>query len=98
MIKYFEAFTEIGAFRSAFEKTGGSQGSRVYSTDGTAVTQCSSQGGMGGKTVLYFIDSNPPPNFTENARCITTRQDSGISNHKGEHSAVFVEDRPRTLF
>lgn len=70
---------------------GGSQGSRVYSTNGTAVTQCSGSGGLGGKTGLYFIDYNSPPNITDTARCITSRQDSGISNHKGEHSAVFVD-------
>ena len=70
---------------------GGSQGSRVYSTNGTAVTQCSGSGGLGGKTGLYFIDYNSPPNITDTARCITARQDSGISNHKGEHSAVFVD-------
>ena len=76
---------------------GGSQGSRVYSTNGTAVTQCSGSGGLGGKTGLYFIDSNPPPNLTENARCITARQNSGVSNHKGEHSAVFCDLRENTL-
>lgn len=38
----------------------------------------------------YFIDMNPPPTITENARCITTRQVAGISKHKGEHSGVFV--------
>ena len=70
---------------------GGSQGSRVYAPDGLAVTQCSGSGGMGGKTGLYFIDSNPPPNLTDTARCITARQDSGVSNHKGEHSAVFCD-------
>lgn len=70
---------------------GGSQGARVYDPDGLAVTQCSGSGGMGGKTGLYFIDSNPPPTFTENARCITARQNSGVSHHKGEHSAVFCD-------
>lgn len=70
---------------------GGSQGSRVYSTNGTAVTQCSGSGDMGGKTGLYFIDYNSPPNLTDIARCITARQDSGVSNHKGEHSAVFCD-------
>lgn len=70
---------------------GGSQGTRVYDPDGLAVTQCSDSGGMGGKTGLYFIDSNPPPNLTENARCITARQNSGVSHHKGEHSAVFCD-------
>ena len=34
---------------------------------------------------------NPDSKITELARCITARQDSGISKHKGEHSAVFVE-------
>lgn len=70
---------------------GGSQGTRVYSTDGAAVTQCSGSGGLGGKTGLYFIDCNAPPNLTDTARCITTRQDSGVSKHKGEHSAIFVD-------
>ena len=34
---------------------GGSQGSRVYSTDGTAVTQCSGSGGMGGEKGLFML-------------------------------------------
>ncbi len=40
----------------------------------------------------YFIDLNPDPKLTEIARCITARQDSGISNRKAEHSGVFVEN------
>ena len=74
----------------------GSQGQWVYSTDGAAVTQCAGSGGWGDKTGLYFIDMNPDTKLTENARCITARQDSGISNHKGEHSGVFVEE-PRAV-
>lgn len=70
---------------------GGSQGSRVYLTNGTAVTQCSGSGGIGGKTGLYFIDMNPDPQMTDTARCITARQNSGVSKHKGEHSAVFCD-------
>ena len=35
---------------------------------------------------------NPDPVITDHARCITARQDSGISNHRGEHSGVIVED------
>ena len=70
---------------------GGSQGSRVYLTNGTAVTQCSGSGGIGGKTGLYFIDMNPDPQMTDTARCITARQNSGVSHHKGEHSAVFCD-------
>ena len=40
----------------------------------------------------YCVDMNPDPKFTEIARCITARQDSGIGTHKGEHSGVFVEE------
>ena len=39
---------------------------------------------------VYLIDMNPSPQLTELAGCITARQDSGISNRKGEHSAVLV--------
>lgn len=39
----------------------------------------------------YFIDMNEDPDLTDYARCITARQDSGISTHKRERSAVFVE-------
>ena len=42
-------------------------------------------------TRVHFIDLNPEPKLTEIARCITARHDSGISNHKAEHSGVFVE-------
>ena len=70
----------------------GAQGQRVYETSGVACTQCASAGGWGGKTGLYFIDMNVDPKITDVARCITARQDSGVSNHRGEHSAVLVED------
>ena len=63
----------------------------MYSTSGTAVTQCSGSGGMGGRTGLYLVDYNENPQITETARCITARQNSGMSHHKGEHSAVFVD-------
>lgn len=76
---------------------GGSQGKRVYSTDGAAVTQCSGSGGLGGKTGLYFIDCNSEPQITETARCITAHQNSGVPHHKGEHSAVFIDNAPRAI-
>lgn len=75
----------------------GPQGQRVYETDGIACTQCAGSGGWGGKTGLYFIDMNPDPQITDVARCITARQDSGVSNHRGEHSAVLIEDAPRAI-
>ena len=51
---------------------------------------CDSQG-------FFFIDMNAGAKLTDTARCITARQDSGISKHKGEHSGVFVEDRARAV-
>lgn len=77
--------------RKTEQLIGGNQGSRVYSPDGLAVTQTAQGGGGGGRTGLYLIDMNSPPNLTDKTRCITTRQDSGISKRKGEHSAVFVD-------
>lgn len=79
------------------ELISGPQGSRVYETDGVACTLCAGSGGWGGKTGLYFIDMNPDPIITDSARCITARQDSGVSNHRGEHSAVLVTDEPRAI-
>ena len=75
----------------------GPQGQRVYDPSGVACTQCSESGGWGGKTGLYFIDMNPNPQITDVARCITARQDSGVTNRRGEHSAVLMENAPRTI-
>jgi DNA (cytosine-5)-methyltransferase 1 len=33
---------------------------------------------------------NADPKITHEARCITARQDSGVSNRKGEHSGVII--------
>ena len=45
----------------------------------------------------FFIDMNEGAKLTDTARCITARQDSGISNRRGEHSAVFIEEAPRAI-
>ena len=76
---------------------GGAQGQRVYDPNGVACTQAATSGGWGGKTGLYFIDMNADPVVTDVARCITARQDSGVSKHRGEHSAVLIEDAPRAI-
>ena len=68
----------------------GPQGARVYEVDGAACTQTANAGGWGGKTGLYFIDMNVDPVVTDFARCVTARQNAGISHHKGEHSGVLV--------
>ena len=75
----------------------GAQGQRVYDPEGVACTQCAGSGGWGGRTGLYFIDLNPEPRVTDEARCITARQDSGVTSRRGEHSAVLVEEGPRAI-
>ena len=46
---------------------------------------------------LHFVDMSVPPLVTEHARCLNTRQDSSIHNHKGECSGVLVEEGPRAV-
>ena len=43
---------------------------------------------------VYCIDLNPMPKITDLARCITTRQDNGICNRKGEKSGVIMITEP----
>ena len=87
----------LGNAKDLIQIIPGPQGQRVYEPSGIACTQCASSGGWGGKTGLYFIDMNADPVITEDARCITARQDSGVSNRRGEHSAVLIEDAPRAI-
>lgn len=41
-------------------------------------------------TQAVFIDLNPDPKVTAHARCVTARQDAGISKHKAERSGVLM--------
>ena len=67
----------------------GPQGSRVYEPE-LSCTLSSQGGGMGARTGLYkFVDlSKGNPKITENARCLISRYNSGLSNRKGESSGV----------
>ena len=75
----------------------GKQGQRIYSIQGASTYLTSQGGGWGAKTGLYFIDMNQDPKVTHEARCITARQDSGISHHKGEHSGVLITGEEQTV-
>jgi len=68
------------------------QWNRVYDPSGAACTQMAGGGGGSAKTGMYFVDMNPLPSITENARCITAKYDGGIGKHKGERSGVLIED------
>ena len=47
--------------------------------------------------VLCFVDMNEQPDCTGVARCVTTRQNSGVHRHKRECSGVLCAGRIRRL-
>lgn len=51
-----------------------------------------------GEHSAVFVDLNENPQITENARCLHTRMDLGVTNgtHKGERSGV-LEEAPRAI-
>jgi DNA (cytosine-5)-methyltransferase 1 len=70
---------------------GGSQGCRVYNPEGLSCTLASEAGGMGAKTVLYFVDlTKGSPIITNNARCLKARYNAGITNRNGDNSGVAI--------
>ena len=75
----------------------GGQGQRVYSPEGASTCLTSQGGGWGAKTGPYFVDMNPNPVVTSEARCITARYLAGISNRRGEHSGVLMSDARAVL-
>lgn len=76
----------------------GKQAERVFEPT-LACTLSANGGGGGAKTGLYkFVDlSKGSPKITENARCLTARYDSGLSNRKGESSGVIAVLTPDRL-
>lgn len=71
----------------------GSQGNRVYNSDGISCTITAEGGGQGGRTGLYAfgIDkSKNNPKVIDTANCIRAREDSGVSNRKSEGTAVAI--------
>ncbi len=91
--------TKIG-FKNAFEgdsidlayATKNSRRGRVGDKIAHTITTSSSQG------TLHFIDLNVEPKVTELSRCLHTRQDNGLHNHKGECSGVLVGDDTAPIF
>ena len=69
----------------------------MYSPEGVSCTLAAQTGGFGGKTGLYCIDMNEEPELTDFARCLTSKQNGGIRNHKREASGVWDGCRIRRL-
>ncbi len=69
----------------------GSQGNRTYCPKGLSITLSANSGGQGGKTGIYCvtcIDLNEDADITTLARCVKSRYNSGITNHRGENSGI----------
>lgn len=84
-IRFFDMFAGIGGFRSGLEAVGGFECIGHCEIDKKA------------NTAYCAIDLNSDPKITDAARCVTARQDSGVSKHRGEHSGVLVEEGPRAI-
>lgn len=65
------------------------QTGRIYSAEGISPTLNTCSGGQREPKIVCGIDkSNNHPSVIDNANCITSREDRGISNRKGEGTAV----------
>ena len=77
--------------------SGNGMNGNVYSTQGISPTLTTNKGEGIKLTVpaqappcAAFIDLNRGTELTENARCLKARYHSGIGNHRGETSGVFI--------
>ena len=99
-----EVFPILGADGAAVKQlVGGHQNRRVYDSRSAAVTLTSEGGGMGGKSGLYAVGSNPnqtfidlckSPRTSDTARCLMARYDNGITN-RNQSSGVLVREDNR---
>ena len=79
--------------KAPVEIIGGAQGSRVYDSNGSAITQTAQAGGMGGKTGLYFIGFNRKQGVVgerNTALSINASDYKGIDRNQTQNS-VFVD-------
>lgn len=79
--------------KGLIELIGGTQGKRVYSPKGCAVTLTANGGGFAGRTGLYltnfsFMDLNKNSVITNISRCVKARINAGVTNRSGDNSGV----------
>ena len=85
----------IGTYPTSDGRLLNSQGNRIYSIDGKAVTQSSQGGGWGEKTGLYAVPYDCDVVITENSiRC--QRRDQKHSTVQGSH-VNFADGKTQTL-
>lgn len=82
-----------GGKNSTRQLISGAQAYRVYDSNGIACTQNAQAGGMGARTGLYAFGvdkSRNNPKEISISNCITAREDSGVSNHATEGTAIAI--------
>lgn len=85
----------IGTYPTSDGRLLNSQGNRIYSVDGKAVTQSAQGGGLGAKTGLYAVPYDCDVVITENSiRC--QRRDKKHSTVQGSH-VNFTDVKSQTL-
>lgn len=85
----------IGTYPTSDGRLLNSQGSRIYSVDGKAVTQSAQGGGRGSKTGLYAVPYDCDVVITDNSiRC--QRRDQKHSTVQGSH-VNFTDGKTQTL-
>lgn len=80
---------QIGNISEGNSSWGNPQTGRIYSTDGISPTLNTCGEGQREPKIVCGIDkSNNHPSIIDNANCITSREDRGVSNRKKEGTAV----------
>lgn len=82
-----------GGENSTRRLIGKAQAHRVYDSNGIACTQTAQAGGVGAKTGLYAFGvdkSSNKPREISMSNCILAREDSGVSNHAAEGTAIAI--------
>lgn len=77
---------------------GGTQGERIYGTDGLAPTQTSGSGGMGGKTGLFLVNICDEHGVVlrDDSNCIDANYFKGLSANQ-RRTGVLYSDLPRAV-
>lgn len=80
---------QIGNISEGNSSWGNPQTGRIYSVEGICPTLNTCGGGQREPKIVCGIDkSNNHPSVIDNANCITSREDRGVSNRKKEGTAV----------
>lgn len=88
---------QIGNISNSNSSWSNPQTGRIYNPDGISPTLNTCGGGQREPKIICGIDkSNNNPKIIDNANCVTSREDRGVSNREGEGTAVL--EYPKTSY